>query len=69
VPPFVHQAFHGGDHPIVLFLGLNGLDDNAIRQPGVLLWSTVRVAFMISTLLSHIPMRHDARMSSTFGRS
>ena len=33
----VHQMFHGGDHMVVLLLGLNGFDDNAIREPGVFL--------------------------------
>src|ERR1035438_4163383 len=31
----VDQLFHGGNHMVVLFLGLDGLDDNAIREPGV----------------------------------
>src|ERR1035438_10505502 len=31
----VDQLFHGGNHMVVLFLGLDRLDDNAIREPGV----------------------------------
>ena len=52
---FVHQLFHGGNHVVVLFLGFDGFDDNAIREPGIFLGSTVSVALIISTLLSHIP--------------
>src|ERR1039457_4714415 len=33
----VDQLFHGDNHMVVLFLGLDGFDDNAIRQPGVFL--------------------------------
>ena len=29
------QLFHGGNYMVVLFLGLDGFDDNAIREPGV----------------------------------
>src|ERR1035441_521382 len=31
----VDQLFHCGNHTVVLFLGLDGLDNNAIREPGV----------------------------------
>src|ERR1019366_7278578 len=33
----VDQLFHGGNHMVVLFLGLDRLDHNAIREPGVFL--------------------------------
>src|ERR1017187_7601444 len=33
----VDQLFHCGNHTVVLFLGLDGFDDNAIREPGVFL--------------------------------
>src|ERR1019366_4757585 len=33
----VHEFLHGGNHPVVLFLGLDGFDDDAIRQTDVLL--------------------------------
>src|ERR1019366_2437995 len=33
----VDQLSHGGNHMVVLFLGLDGFDDNAIREPGVFL--------------------------------
>src|ERR1017187_7804295 len=31
----VEQLFHGGNHMVVLFLGLDGFDDDAIGEPGV----------------------------------
>src|ERR1039457_970222 len=34
---FVHRFLHRGNHAVELFLGLDGLDDNAICQPDILL--------------------------------
>jgi hypothetical protein len=32
---FADQLFDGGSHIVVLFLGFDGFDENAIRKPGV----------------------------------
>jgi hypothetical protein len=48
------KLFHGGNYTVVLFLGLDGFDNNAIREPGIFFGSGVSVALKISTFLSHI---------------
>src|SRR5258708_2885873 len=34
----VHQLLHRGNHMVVLFLSIDGFDDDAVCEPGVFLW-------------------------------
>ena len=52
---FVHERFHCSYHSVVFFLVLDGLHGDAVREAGVFLGSTVKVALMLSTLPSCLP--------------
>src|SRR5271165_7329465 len=63
---FVHQVFHGGNHAIILILGLDGFDQDAIREPGIFL----AVDSQCSAHCRHSPFEYSLwvmmlRMNST----
>ena len=67
-----HQPFHGSDHLVILFLGLNGLTRTRFAKRAYFVRSTVSVALMSSKLLFRIlcePLLSGraGRSSSLFG--